>query len=134
VPICLAVARRAELDYRAVAMQTKTLSHSLFQYAYRMARIYVQHHPERGWGPNDVWAAHDEENPGAAVGSLTISHDESGPYIGAISVHPDYQRRGVATQLWEAAGKPPHSPAWNRTSEGDAWAKAVGGPSRETAH
>lgn len=55
--------------------------------------------------------------------------------IDNIEVDPEFQRKGIATELWnrghqEAAAnrsvaKPTHSP--DRTDAGDAWAKSVGG-------
>lgn len=53
-----------------------------------------------------------------------------------VMVNPEHQRQGVATGMWNEghrlAGenaripKPKHSP--DRTTEGNAWAKSVGGP------
>ena len=51
-----------------------------------------------------------------------------------IQVHPDHRRQGLASHMWDLAQQvskeartpaPQHSP--ERTPDGDAWAKAVGG-------
>lgn len=52
-----------------------------------------------------------------------------------IDVHPDFQRQGIATAMWQKGHElaaenaripqPKHSA--RRTNEGDAWARAVGG-------
>lgn len=60
-----------------------------------------------------------------------------------ISVNWDSRRQGIATRMWDRANQlaeergipaPVHSP--ERTKEGDAWAKAVGGdlPKRKAVH
>jgi GNAT superfamily N-acetyltransferase len=61
------------------------------------------------------------------VGFLHINPD--GETIGNIFVAPDHRRKGVGTAMLNYAKQlgvvPKHSS--NRTPEGDAWAKAVGG-------
>lgn len=50
--------------------------------------------------------------------------------VGDIDVHPNFQRRGIATAMWNYAKaqgfNPKHSP--QRTPEGTAWAKSTGEP------
>jgi hypothetical protein len=69
----------------------------------------------------------------AEVGRLSWINE--GGTIADIGVRPDYRRRGVATGMWNEAYRlndvdpdivsPTHSS--NRTDEGDAWARSVGG-------
>lgn len=71
------------------------------------------------------WHAHHN---GEEIGSLYVmpsDYSDRGA-VGDISVHDDYLRRGVATALWEAAGRPLHTPG-QQTGKGQAWAQAVGG-------
>jgi len=74
--------------------------------------------------------AHDQE--GHIVG--TMDWNKQSKRVFDISVHPDKQRQGIASHMWDLAhqvsaemGKPgpKHSP--NRTGMGDMWAKSVGG-------
>jgi GNAT superfamily N-acetyltransferase len=51
--------------------------------------------------------------------------------IETVQVAPEFQRQGVATALYDYAGRrlgepPKHSS--DRSDKGDAWAKSVGGP------
>lgn len=71
------------------------------------------------------WHAH---HGGEEIGSLYVmpsDHSEKGA-VSNIDVHENYHRRGVATALWEAAGRPLHTPN-QQTGSGQAWAQAVGG-------
>jgi ribosomal protein S18 acetylase RimI-like enzyme len=43
------------------------------------------------------------EDGGAMVGALFWNEEEAGLYIGRLSVHPEYRRRGIARALMEAA-------------------------------
>ena len=66
--------------------------------------------------------------------------------VGTIYVHPRFRRKGIATRMYEAAGRPPHSA--ELTEMGAAWSQKVGGeqhtergeqrvkaePLHETAH
>jgi GNAT superfamily N-acetyltransferase len=71
--------------------------------------------------------------PGREKPIGTMSWSKKG--IHNVEVDPQYQRQGIATELWnrghqEAASNrsvvaPKHSP--DRTDAGDAWAKSVGG-------
>ncbi len=74
-----------------------------------------------------------------------IARDPGGDFVGNmrwsakqvrnVMVNPEHQRQGVATGMWNEGHrlaetnakipKPKHSP--DRTNEGDAWAKSVGG-------
>lgn len=101
-------------------------------------------------GQFDIYR-HTEESigdvPGRSFHFALNPHDRSGP-MGMLSVHehpdpdrrevdevwvdPAYRRSGprapatpVADALYEAAGRPAHSP--HRTAAGDAWARRVGG-------
>ena len=78
-------------------------------------------------------------------GHHLTAHSSSGELLGgmewdakqirAIDVRPDAQRRGVATDLWneghrlasENARIPAPKHSKDRTNQGDAWAKSVGG-------
>lgn len=50
--------------------------------------------------------------------------------VASIDVEPQYRRQGISTAMWEHAQqfspKPKHSA--DRTDDGDAWARSVGGP------
>lgn len=83
--------------------------------------------------------------PGMASGSHRITAESEGKNVGHllwssqqvrnIAVSPDMQRQGIGTALWNEGHrlasenaripKPKHSP--DRTNEGDAWARSVGG-------
>jgi tRNA(Met) C34 N-acetyltransferase TmcA len=76
-----------------------------------------------------VSATHTES--GEKVGHLLADHSGR---IQSIAVTPAHQRRGVATGMWEHAQNlhrqglvpaPRHSK--DRSDQGDAWAKSVGG-------
>jgi glutaredoxin-like protein NrdH len=73
---------------------------------------------------DDDWVAYHRGTP---VGSLSVDHSTEVPSIDSIRVHPDYRRRGVGKALWEAAGRPAHTPD-DMSADGQAWARAVGGP------
>ena len=53
-----------------------------------------------------------------------------------IVVRADHRRRGLATAMWDfaqdAPKKPKHSP--QRTNDGEAWSKSVGGPRPRRSH
>ena len=86
------------------------------------------HHHE---GPiSHTITAHTDK--GNKAGSL--EWDKSSGKIEDIDVHPEARRQGIASHMWDLAHQvaqetgtpaPQHSP--ERTPEGDAWAKAVGG-------
>lgn len=85
------------------------------------------------WGDNyhSVLAIHpSEEHP---IGRLDWTRKTG--EVRVVRVDPNYQRQGVATQLWHRAKavatdtrgvKPPKHSA-DRTDAGDAWARTVGG-------
>jgi ribosomal protein S18 acetylase RimI-like enzyme len=83
-----------------------------------------------------TWHAHDN---GTSVGYLDVAHEDipfeekyrgvkPRAFVSDLWVHPDYQRQGIATQLWERAGRPLHMPD-RQTPSGAAWARSVGGGS-----
>ena len=80
-----------------------------------------KHYPRTG---EDSWHAWDGDQE---VGTLWVvpSGFPSGT-IADVDVHPDHRRRGIATQLWEAAGRPAHSVNY-LSDDGRGWASAVGG-------
>ena len=72
----------------------------------------------------------------AVVGDQNVGSMSWGPrMIRGISVIPEYRRQGIASRMWEEGHrvasenaripKPAHSN--DRTNEGDAWARSVGG-------
>jgi GNAT superfamily N-acetyltransferase len=77
------------------------------------------------------WHAHHN---GQQVGELWVMPSDYGDQgqIANIDVHEDYHRRGVGKALWEAAGRPLHTPS-QQTAQGRAWAQSVGGGSDHTA-
>ena len=50
--------------------------------------------------------------------------------VGSVSVKENWQRQGMASQMWQRASEitPGLSHSGNRTDDGDAWARKVGGP------
>jgi GNAT superfamily N-acetyltransferase len=90
--------------------------------------------PMHGFGPDDgPWAhlftAHKE---GKQVGKLQL---QPGGTIDIIETHPDYQRQGIATGLYNFAkqesvrtdGELPYPKQSSiRSPEGDKWAKSTG--------
>lgn len=79
------------------------------------------------------WTMSGEVSQGGGVASL-IWHHTTGDIIG-IGVEKEYQRKGIATELYRLAMKLSESPAKIiapahsevRSPEGQAWAKSVGG-------
>jgi len=76
-----------------------------------------------------IQATHTES--GESVGNLFCDHSGK---VQSIQVEPEHRRKGVATAMWEHAQglaeqgkvpKPKHSS--DRSDQGDAWAKSVGG-------
>jgi hypothetical protein len=65
---------------------------------------------------------------GNVVGDIYLEKSGGRYFVSDLSVAKAYQRSGIGTALWEAAGKPLHDPA-NQTPAGSAWAEAVGGES-----
>jgi GNAT superfamily N-acetyltransferase len=70
------------------------------------------------------------------VGSLRwgVEQDDDSAAVGALVVTPEYRRRGIATGLWAAAhayaeryGLPAPRHSEERSDDGDAWARSVGG-------
>ena len=70
------------------------------------------------------WHAHDDAT-GDLAGYLRTTGEGDRHAIVKIQVLPQHQRKGVASSLWEAAGRPAHTPD-NQSPEGRAWARAVG--------
>ena len=102
--------------------------------------VYPYHN--KGEDRDTLIEAHDpsigEEYDGKRIGTLVgdMSLDASSGEISGVNVREDYQRRGIASEMYELAKiahkhfpdkypYPEHSPA--RTPDGNAWAKAVGG-------
>ena len=94
-----------------------------------LSDIQFQYHPpEMGAGYHRITA---RQEGGEYAGHLNWS--SSG--IRSIVVAPNLQRQGIGTALWNEGHrlaseharvpKPKHSP--DRTEEGDAWARSVGG-------
>jgi len=74
----------------------------------------------------------DEESSATRIGTLQVK--PSGE-VHHVDTEPDYQRKGVATQLLNVAksvasstGKPAVKHSTRRTDSGDAWAKSTGDP------
>lgn len=69
-----------------------------------------------------TWHTHPVEDEG-------FTYYDTGE-IDRLRVHPDHQRQGIATALWNEGQKyepaPRHSPY--RTPEGDGFARKMGGP------
>lgn len=98
----------------------------------------IRHEPEWQWSQDRVSAHHGGREVGwlswrngvADYGSdRPVDSDEIGR-VGAVEVHPEYRRRGVATALWEHARKIEprlhHSEALS--DDGEAWSRKTAGP------
>jgi GNAT superfamily N-acetyltransferase len=93
----------------------------------RQFDISLHHHE----GPiSHTITAHTDK--GNKAGSL--EWNKSSGKIEDIDVHPEARRQGIASHMWDLAHQvsqetstpaPRHSP--ERTPDGDAWAKSVGG-------
>lgn len=73
-----------------------------------------------------IWEALDS---GEVIGELYVSTDRT--EIMNIEVRADRRGEGIARRLYEAAADEVaihHAPVGHRTPEGDAFARAVGGP------
>jgi GNAT superfamily N-acetyltransferase len=73
-----------------------------------------------------AWNAYHDS--GTYVGGIFVATDKhtGQRYVSDIKIKPDHRRQGIASALWEAAGRPLHTPL-EQTPEGAAWAKSVGG-------
>jgi GNAT superfamily N-acetyltransferase len=63
------------------------------------------------------------------IGHLRWEHT-IGPTITSVSVSPEYQRQGLATEMYHRASEAVGGPIGHgrqRTDAGDAWAQRVGG-------
>lgn len=66
------------------------------------------------------------------IGRLTLSSprpwQDNGRMVIMVEVHPDYQRRGIATAMWKYAKTQGLNPMHEliQTENGKAWASAVG--------
>lgn len=74
-----------------------------------------------------------KDGSGAEVGAMTWRTRSRKPgELDHIDVAKDHRRRGLATAMWtyasESGLKPTPVHSAQRTDDGDAWAKAVGGP------
>lgn len=98
--------------------------------------------PATGGRNHQIWAEHDGEDIGHLHWGADYGIGSSAHQWGMITdleVHPDYQRRGVATAMWDHAHKvapddpPIHSP--DISEDAEEWARSVGGhiPGREAA-
>ncbi|MEY2668099.1 MAG: hypothetical protein RJA59_737 [Pseudomonadota bacterium] len=78
---------------------------------------------------------HTTDDPHGIIAGLWVDPDTR--EILQVEVHPTRQREGLATQLWAAATSTStvlHAPATHRTTEGDAFAQAIGGGSAPCLH
>jgi glutaredoxin-like protein NrdH len=87
-------------------------------------KITRKDYPRSG---ESYWAAHHN---GEVIGELNVMPSDYGDQgaVSNIEVHEDYHRRGVGKALWEAAGRPLHTPG-QQSVMGMDWAQAVGGDS-----
>lgn len=103
--------------------------------------VYPYHN--KGEDRDTLIEAHDpsigEEYDGKRIGTLVgdMSLDASSGEISGVNVREDYQRRGIASEMYELAKiahqmfpnihpHPKHS--GDRTPQGDAWAHSTGDP------
>lgn len=72
------------------------------------------------------WHAYHDGQEIASLWVMPSDYSDKGA-IADVTVHDDaYLRRGVATALWNAAGRPAHTPG-KQSGPGKAWALSVGG-------
>lgn len=93
----------------------ESLSQMQFEHIERRGEhVIVAHHPE---APSGGWDNH--------AGHLSWFADNG--EVGGVEVHPDFQRRGLATEMWRQARELQpdlhHSEAL--TPDGQAWARKV---------
>lgn len=100
------------------------------------SHVVEAHDGEGNWVGQMSWYKHSRPGPkngycqSCDEDAETGSHKHPAGEVDGIEVDPDYQRRGVATALWNHANslgvtpKPKHSP--NQTGDGRAWAERVG--------
>ena len=82
---------------------------------------------ETALGDPVVYAVNeDRQKIGTMV--MTVSVPWRPNLIKVIAVHPEYQRQGIATAMWNFAKEKGLHPAHEleKTEDGEAWAKAVG--------
>lgn len=92
-------------------------------------------HPAAEWNDQDLHEVTAHLN-GQKVGSLTYNTADDDGDAYDIVVHPDHQRKGIATGMWNYAKQlhrqgvtdtpPRHSP--RTTAEGYRWAMTTGDP------
>ena len=77
-----------------------------------------------------IWIEANHPTEGRIGQLYLVRHNGEGRPIGSIDVDPKFQRKGIATAMWDYAKRsgfqPLHSP--QRTPDGDAWAKSTGDP------
>jgi GNAT superfamily N-acetyltransferase len=83
------------------------------------------------------WLFVTSKHSGRPVGTMVWSEK----HVESVTVEPAYQRKGIATALWQSAkalaeqGKaPPPLHSRDQTKQGKAWARRVGKAWNETAH
>lgn len=76
-----------------------------------------------------VWNVEHGET-GRTVGQLWTEKSDEGDYVEHVMVDPEHRRKGLGRWLYEEAGQPLHNPR-DQSLDGRAWAKSVGGPSRQ---
>jgi ribosomal protein S18 acetylase RimI-like enzyme len=90
-------------------------------------RLEVEHHDDE-YGGKTV-SAHDGDGDRPIAYLRTSLNPDGLEYIDMIHVDDRYKRLGVGRTIWEHAGRPMHAPEDQRSWEGLAWSKAVGGDS-----
>lgn len=103
-----------------------TISHKIEQPGTTRA---VDLGPDYEIQPHDkIWIEANHPT-GGKVGQLYLTgQGHGGRVVGNIDVEPEFQRKGIATAMWNYAKQsgfqPAHSP--QRTPAGEAWAKSTG--------
>ena len=83
--------------------------------------------PENKDNTIEIEAHHPEYGQVGRLG--LVNHMEGiGRQVGTVKVHPDFQRKGVATAMWNYAKSNGFNPvhSTNQSPSGKKWAKAVG--------
>lgn len=75
-----------------------------------------------------IYAAYPEGHPKAGYGAVLKWHKDTG-HVTEIETHPSVRREGLAAAAWHEARRRGHDVkhSADRSDEGDAWAKSVGG-------
>ena len=84
-------------------------------------------HPEHKDNCIWIYANHPEHGEVGTLG-LTNHMEGIGRLVGTVQVHPEFQRKGIATAMWNYAKQQGFEPKHSvmQSPQGKKWAEAVG--------